>query len=248
MLVIVIFVPTTINESKGTLVLIPFALVMPIFFNTSQSIFTRMKLLSVIALIGVSLIGVFITVYNDRFHFHGGEVNDFLFRGKVIDELYRKNDPGKGYDTGRIDSIVLSIRELSSDPIHLLVGLGMGNVASSFANVLAGEYSEKYFDYGVRVTTIAYLLWETGIIGVLLVTILLYMIFSDAKRVSKDDGYIGMLGLGWSAVVIVVSISMFYKTLIEQNVISYLFWFFSGYMVSQNAKLRDTSFISLSKP
>jgi hypothetical protein len=239
LLLVALFIPTTINESKGTLILLPFALAIPTFYNRAESVSGRMRKIMGSALVGVVLVGIYVNIYDRRW---GGEEESIISmysEGGLASRLYKDQEPGRGYDTGRIDSIVLALKELSVDPVKLAVGLGMGNVAASFSRVLIGEYSEVYADYGVRVTTVAYLLWETGLLGVFLVMIFLYILFKDVRILSAREGFPAVVALGWAAVVSIVFLSMFYKTLIEQNAIDYLFWFISGYLVAKSKRLSD---------
>lgn len=234
-LLVILFIPTTINETKSTLILLPLALLVPILFDATRGQLERFRKLVPVTVIGVMLIGVFVAIYDQNWDKGGSSILGFLTRGEVFDMLYKEQDPGRGYDTGRIDSIVLALRELSDDPVHVAVGLGMGNVAMSFSRVLGGEYIE-YADYGVRVTTIAYLLWETGVIGVLLVFVFLYLLFRDARSLKHHHDFIGTMSLAWCAVILIMMVSMFYKTLLDQNIISYLFWFLSGHVVAESMR------------
>jgi hypothetical protein len=235
LLVGALFIPATINESKGTLILLPFALLVPTLMSSQGQAFGRIRKMAGTVLVGILLVGVFVGIYDRRWSDEGGSILSMYSEESISSRLYKAQEPGRGYDTGRIDSIVIAVRELSTDPVSLAVGLGMGNVASSFSRTLVGEYSDRYVDYGVRVTTIAYLLWETGVIGVLLAIIFLVMVFKDARAVSRLDGFCGVVALGWMGVVSVIGLSMFYKTLIEQNVLDYLFFFISGYIIAELA-------------
>lgn len=236
-LLFILFIPTTINETKSTLILLPIALFMPVLLDTTRGQIERLRMFIPTALIGLVLIGVFAAIYNQHWAKGGTNILYFLTKGEAIDMLYKGQVRGKGYDTARIDSIVLALKGLSDDPVHVAVGLGMGNVATSFSKVLGGEY-EEYSDYGVRVTTISYLLWETGIIGVLLVYVFLYQLYKDVRYFKDDRDFIGVLSLGWCVVTVILSISMFYKTLLDQNTISYLFWFISGHIVAESTRCR----------
>jgi hypothetical protein len=58
------------------------------------------------------------------------------------------------------------------------------------------------------------------------------MLFRDARAVSRQEGLIGGLALGWMGVIAVIAIGLFYKHIIPVNGIMYVFWFFSGTIVA----------------
>jgi len=105
--------------------------------------------------------------------------------------------------------------------------------ATTFSNLLGGEYSWAVDEYGADFTTVSNLLWEIGVIGLLFSITLLIMIFRDAMKLSRNQGTSGAIALGWLGVISVILISMGYTNLISHNVSSFLVWFFSGYIISK---------------
>ncbi len=114
----------------------------------------------------------------------------------------------------------------------LLFGLGAGNVSGSAIGSLSGEYANVYGELGVKSSAIALFLWEIGILGVFLYFIFIRMIFKDAKMLSEEDDLIGILGLGWLAVMPIVFVSLFFKNLFLDNANGYMFWYFSGLVIA----------------
>lgn len=235
-ILLVLFAPTTINETKSTLILMPIAFLLPALVQQKSIELKQGGVFGVSMLLGLLLAG-FMFVYNQFWGNDSWQITDFFTEGRIADMLYKDQEEGKGYDTGRIDSIMFSISELSEDPVKLVVGLGIGNVAATQTRVLQGDYSLLYEEWGKRNTTITFLMWEVGVIGVIIVIIFLSFILKDAWYMKSDSNLIGILSLAWVAIVVIMFFSMFYKSLIEQSLIGYLFWFFSGYIIAQRSKI-----------
>ena len=111
--------------------------------------------------------------------------------------LYKGVQPDEEFDAiGRVDGYFLALSVLSEDPIKLLFGLGIGNVSNSFLGGLDGEYWSQYARFGIQTTTVSYLLWEIGILGLLLHIWVLWIIFKDAKYLSTTKWPVGGPGVG----------------------------------------------------
>ena len=82
-----------------------------------------------------------------------------------------------------------------------------------------------------------YLLWEMGIVGIILFLVLLFLIFDDARRLRHVNSLQGIVALGWLSAVFVIFLSLLYKNLLPQNVIGYLFLFISGYISSSRLRM-----------
>ena len=83
-------------------------------------------------------------------------------------------------------------------------------------------------------TELSILVWETGVIGLFLFLLFFYFIYQDAKSLSRNDSFPGIVAVGWSGVVIIVVLSIPYKNIMVFNVIGFLFWYFSGYVMAMN--------------
>lgn len=233
-LLILLFLPTTLNETKATLVLLPMALFIPLFLlGKGSGTLTKIPMTAVIliALFG-SFIGTYDAILGDRF---GRSVTDMLKER----EYWEKYLAGQsmGYDEkekpGKIDRVVIPVETLSEDPITLLVGLGIGNVIEAPLQVFDGEYVE-YLEKGSG--GMAQLLWETGLLGATLSIAFLWMVFRDSLHISRQDGLGSAIGLGWIPVVAIVGVGLFYYNMIMDPTTGYLFWYFSGYLAAKGSK------------
>ena len=131
---------------------------------------------------------------------------------------------------GRIDAIVLPLTEFKNDPVKMTLGLGMGSLTeSSFGVQYAGEYAAQFG--ALMGPTVSRLLWETGCLGLLLVTVLLYLIFDAARRLRHSELPIGFLSHAWVGIVPVMFVGMFYKDIMNHPTLGILFWYYSGVVV-----------------
>ena len=232
-------IPTMLNETKSSLVFLPLAFLLPFFLSSGNE-----KKLGQLLAIGATVAGVmaaFIFVYDyfimDQW---GYGILDFLStEGRMEKYLYKGVQPDEEFDAiGRVDGYFLALSVLSEDPIKLLFGLGIGNVSNSFLGGLDGEYWSQYARFGIQTTTVSYLLWEIGILGLLLHIWVLWIIFKDAKYLSTTSGRWGALGLGWMVVTIFIFIALGYKRFLFGNLMGYLFWFYSGVVIVYAQRLR----------
>ncbi len=255
-IVFLLFIPSTLNETKGTFLLLPLAVLTTMFVS---GIWKGRMLASIGVVFGVAVLLTFSgAVYQHFFKVagddgvlafftdtDGGGVTDYLYTGdaeeidpsRVLD--YESSVIGaKGeIDSSqirvrRIDNLILPLSVLSEDPVKLLVGLGIGNVTSSFLPALSGKYvylgrlNDAYPALGI-------FLWELGLIGTLLFVCFLVMIFFDAVKLSRSKGVPAMLATGWTGVVVLIIFSLPYKNFLAFYVLGYLFFYFSGYIAAK---------------
>ena len=238
-LITIFFIPTTLNETKSTIIFFPLALIAPVFLfkGTKKKIRTTIVLAIVI---GAGLV-TFVNIYDHllpsrfggkgltEFMTSGQELGHFLYRGVKADD--------KAEHIGRIDSYALALSVLSEEKLKLIFGVGIGNVSGSYIAGLEGEYT-KYGGLGAGTTSLAYLLWELGVLGVIIHFVFFYFIFQDSRKLSKSDSYLGALSLGFASVMIIVVISVGYKNFLYTNYMGYMLWYFAGLISSTNIRMK----------
>lgn len=257
---LLLFIPTTLNESKGTIIMLALGLIVIMLG-------ARVKKSRILVMAGAAtiMISSFIVIYNVMF------AEDYAPKGGGFAANITM-DPNKGFifylwsgdsieidpvtaleapsaiigalpsldpeqaRIRRVDAIVLPVRILSEDPIKLLVGLGIGNASDSRIGPFAGQYS---FLAGLNnsMPALPVLLWEIGVCGVLLYLIFFYFIFSDARQMARTDSISGVLALGWTGVVVILILSLPYKNFLLFEASSALFWYLSGYIAAQRYRL-----------
>ena len=232
--ILLLFIPTTINESKATLFLLPLALLAPAFYMPgAKSKFIRLG--SIFAVV-VLLIAIFIPIY-DHFvkpRWGYGIVEFFTMEDRAARYLAPRTSQYKPESVGRVDAIIVPFEKLSADPVQLLVGLGIGNVSISALKGFSGEYVE--YDKFVKSGT-SYLLWETGVLGTLSFLLFFYFVFSDARWLRTRQEIFGAVALGWLGVLMVLGLSLFYINIFRVNPIIYPFFYISGYIAAKRWRL-----------
>lgn len=242
LMIVLLIIPTTINETKGTLVLLPIAVFIPLLFMQGNAYLKR-KMIPIVISFSI-LFGIFVGLYNymqSTTLQHAPKIGEFFTDpDRIIAYLAPRTtrDTTKDLKAGRVDFLIAPIQFLSKDPVLLSIGLGMGNVGKTPFELLSGDYGYLRDDKRKVGQAVSVLLWEMGIIGVLLVYVLMFLIFLDARRVSKGGGLIGDLGLGWMGVTAVMAVVLLYKNVIPVNALSFVFWFFSGHVIAAAAKMR----------
>ncbi|MBK8970411.1 MAG: hypothetical protein IPM37_03150 [Hahellaceae bacterium] len=244
LIILWLVIPTTINETKGTLFLLPIALFIPTLITAilkkQLSVLVPVMALSAFLVLGFTFVHQL--VWQDRGKGQD-DLSTFMLEGRFLDYLYRDVDynesTGKVDDLhiGKMDSIALAFKVLSKDPMELLIGKGMGNVSKSFNRLLEGEY-EKYAGLGTDYTMFGFLLWEIGLVGIAIVVTGCFMVAKDAYSLSRSPDFFGIFASGWVAIVFIYITSLFYKNIIAHNAIGFMFWYFSGVIVYQSFKFR----------
>jgi hypothetical protein len=266
-LTVLFLIPTTLNESKGTIILLIFGLLI---------IMLRANLKKSQLVIGASVLAVMVISFTLIYDMYIGSIKEGrsglmsffttdLDKG-IINYLYSSDsvevdpstvlappsslpgaspafDPEK-YRSRRIDAIILPLRVLSDDPIRLMLGLGIGNASKSVAAQFAGKYS-FIAEYDISYAAISLLLWEIGVIGLILYLVFFYFVYKDARFLTQDGGLPGAIALGWVGVTAIIVLTLPYKNIFVYDVLCALFWYFSGYIAAKSYELRRRDSLKL---
>jgi 4-amino-4-deoxy-L-arabinose transferase-like glycosyltransferase len=227
----------TLNETKGTVILLPMALIVVTLLMPG----IKIKFKKSVFVIGSLLVlaGIFIPIYDHyqkprygvgikEFYTSEAGVQRSLYRGVEEDNLFYLRP-------GRVDAIILPLEILGQQPFKLIFGLGIGNVSPSFLKRFEGEFTK--YERLIR-GSLSNLLWEIGILGVILFLAFFWFVFFDAKRLRYSNDLSGAVALGWIGVVIILVLSLVYINYIHRNVIVYLFWYISGYIAAESCRAR----------
>lgn len=233
-------VPIMLSESKASIGYIPLAFIVPILTNyrTGSNKKKTKQALGVLTLLAV--VGVAFVVTYDYFAQFGREsrrdgIIEFFTSGTAGNYLNRGAiDSRRVNKTGYVDLVLLPLVELSDEPFKLLFGLGIGSVSGSALDILDADKADTG-DYSARVaSSVSMFLWEIGVLGALIYLIFFYMLYRDAKKLSKGEGSFNRLALGWSGVIAIATLALFFRDIFRDGAIAYTFWFYSG-MVAANA-------------
>lgn len=234
----VLMIPVILNDSRATLLLILVGIITVGLFDNKSSK-NKLLVMSYTGLVVISLAGSFVLVYDkvfaDRYsqRYEGGLL-EFYLEGAAEKDFYKQRAHNVGKGVGRLDSILFALEESDNKISKRMFGLGAGNVRSAPIESLEGQYVTRYSGYGVKINTISNLLWETGLLGVLMCIAFLLCVWTDAKRlIQSDQSYTSVVALGWLSVCTIVIISLVYKEMLLQNVSAVLVMFLSGWVAAK---------------
>ena len=248
------FLPTTINETKSTVILLPAGLA-GLFFVMYKEI--SKKQITIIIGSGVLLLGLYVVLYDalysttddagfidmmigERGMVQGGGYNLSGFQvdpnvitniqEKVVGEYKDLPEEDKKL-LGRFDTFYIPLQvylSKESDISQSLFGFGVGNATSLFGKGATYKHIRRL--QGGH-TTLSLFLWETGIIGVFLFVMFLIFILWDTLVLTRESGVWGVFACGWFGILIVTLATLPYYTMFYFPEISFLFMFFSGVVV-----------------
>ena len=240
LLFVLLIIPTTINETKATVFLLPIGLISTLFVGAPPR--KRLQIGVFSAVLMLVFAALFVPIYdffsqaNNKYPY---TLESFFTNKKEVEHyLDQGTDVGSRKEAGRIDSVEVPLQAFLSDPVHLMLGVGVGNGSiSTLGTGYTGEYYPLYGRY-TAVSSAAAFLVEIGLIGLALVFMLDWLVFRDALFVARHDRtLIGAVALGWVGFTIVMVISTFYKDVKAYDSLSYLFWYFSGVIAATRMRL-----------
>lgn len=250
---VLLLLPTTINETKGTLLLLPVGLLFA--FLTAAKPGRRVRAIALACGLLAAFGAVFVPVYD---YFNAEREYSVPLSEMVSDParleayLWKKEDVGTTGQAGRVDSIVVPIRHLLADPAQAVFGYGIGNVSDS--NLGHGFVGKRHKMFAPFLTTsFGRLVLELGFFGFGLVIALMWLIWEDCRIVARQgDDVVTVLAAAWVGVTVVIGLSLIYKDIVHQASLSYVFWYFSGLIAaSRMRRLRNrapTTSVVTSRP
>jgi hypothetical protein len=238
-LLVTLLLPTTINETKVTLIYVPIGFAIVLLAGAAHG--HRMKMAAWTVTFLAVFVALFVPIYN-YMEIHSPfkkekNIVAFFSNEQRIDR-YLKSDPtavGTKQDIRRGDAIDVPLAYLEKNPVRLALGLGLGNVSPSTRNRnYEGAYYELFRSF--LITSFTYFILELGLFGVGILLILYWIVFKDAVTVSREPGLLGAIALGWIATTLLMCISLAYSVVHMYESVSYLFWYFSGLIAAHRAR------------
>jgi hypothetical protein len=236
-----LFLPTTINETKATLLLLPFALLVPAMLMPGKTRQLR-KVAPVIA-VGFVAVTAFVIIYNYLIQYreYAGPISEYFTWDTLRYYLYTGAATTDEAYIGRFDSIEIAFDHIGQDPLKLAFGYGAGNVSESFLPQFAGRYWSYFLRFGVGETQITTFLWEIGFVGFAVYLYLFAIVARDAVTLARSNDDAAPLGQIWAVAVIVMTFALIYKAVFAMNDFGYLFWYFSGVVASRAVAVRQAA-------
>ncbi len=234
-----LLMPTTINETKATVVLLPLGLITSLVIGSPPGQRLRVVVWAMMLLTAFGAILIPIYDFTQEHNPYKKELVSFFTDQKQLDRYMETNHAGIGTkeQVGRSDALTIPARYLARDPIHLAFGLGLGNAShSNLGNNFIGQYYDLFQEFVITSFTI--FLLEIGVFGTSLVFLLYWFVFTDSVHVARhDDSLIGSFAIGWAGVVAVMGVATFYMPTHFLNALAYLYWYYSGTVAARRAQM-----------
>lgn len=231
-LLVLVLSPTTLNETKATVILAPVGILTVLVLGTQAG--SRGKSL-LVGLAGLAVFGaLFVQIY-DYFmvpRWGYGLIDFFLMEGRV--EGYMSTGATVGSSrAGMLDGIYAPIVHMHGDITRWAFGYGPGNVSDS---ALGSQFTGRYFAQfdGLNVATAGRLVLELGILGFLLCMLFIFLVAHDSFRAAgTSQGMAAVFSLGTVGIAAIAIFAIIYRDIIVSPAITYLFAFLAGHAISQ---------------
>lgn len=236
---LLLFLPPTIAEVKGAFVLVPLAIGIPYFFSPKEYKSSK-QTITVFGSIAACLV-VFSALYylaestrdSKRGDAHNVSIVSFLTDPeKILRYMAPQFVGAQGTDrVGRWDAIIEPFQAFNEEPIRYFSGLGMGALSETPLDAFSAD---QYIDIrdGSTAVGASILLWEFGLFGTLVILFGLYMVWRDAVRLRTQDDLIGTLALGWTAIVPILFITLFWKNPLSNPALMSLIALLGGHLIA----------------
>lgn len=243
LLFLLLLLPTMINETKATVILLPIGLLTAAVIGAPPK--KRLRVFgmgaSLLVVFGAILIPVYDFVNQKDPYKNEQHLMDFFTSQKEMDRYMEAKKPagvGTQTEVRRGDAIRVPLEYLAQDPVRLAFGLGIGNASHSS---IGENFTGQYFDLFQRfiITSFSVFLLEIGLLGTTLVFLLYWLVYRDAVYVArKDPSLIGSIAVGWTGIVAVMMLSTFYITTHAFSSLSDLYWYLSGVVAARRVQLQ----------
>jgi hypothetical protein len=232
-------IPTTINETKVTLIILPIGLIFSTISYKEKKFLLKFKRIIGWSVLTMVFFVIFTFIYNNYYgvrshrnlldHFAAEvEGRGYLYLGEERTEKRIES----GTRIGRVDAIIIAFKEISQDLGQLFFGVGVGNAISSRLKFFETQNNEVQ-KFWPDTTTISNILWELGFLGIIFKLLLLIFILRDTMLMRLKNNFLGAFCLGWCGVVFIFIINMFYMNIFYTDPLSLTFWFLSGIVISK---------------
>jgi len=232
-MLVILLLPTTVNETKATLILMPPGLLLTMLVASPPA--RRLRVFGLASVLLITFFAIFAPIYDylERHNPYRVPITSFFTDPEnFMRYVGGKADVG-GQHVGRLDGIKVPMRYLAKEPSELAFGLGIGNAShSNLGEQFTGQYYLMFQKFLLSCLT-SFLL-EIGVLGTGLVFVLYWLIFRDSLVVARlDPGFMGAFAAAWSGVVAMTALAMPYKTLYVFPSMSFLFWYMSGLVAAR---------------
>jgi hypothetical protein len=236
-LFVVLLFPTTINETKATLILLPIGLLITMLAASPPD--RRMRVFFSASALLVVFFALFAPIYDylERGNPYRIPITDFFLNpSNFMRYLDNHADPGSKH-VARLDGLKVPMAFLVKEPSHFAFGLGIGNAShSQLGEQFTGQYYLQFSRF--LLSSMSAFLLELGVFGTGLVFVLYWLIFKDSLAVARiDPGLMGAIAAAWAGVTAMMVVSMPYNISYTSPSLSFLFWYLSGLVAARRMYL-----------
>ena len=231
---IFLLAPTTINETKGTIIFFPIVLMLPMFLVNKIGLKTLINVLAIF-LVLIFLISI-INSANELIKSENKQPTSiwkyFTEKDVFIKYMFGDSKPRIDGNVRRFRAILFAIEGINESIYKTGLGYGIGTVMDSKLKK-EGEF-EYFFMRGAEKMTSVQILWELGIIGLLINFIFYIFVLKDSLYLSKKQGLLGyMAKANFTITIVTLLVSWFYFNILRENVFVVIYWYLAGTIVSR---------------
>jgi hypothetical protein len=208
-----------------------------------------LKSMPIILLIGVSLL-LFIIGYDtyvpgaDRVPIENYILDPGSF-GSYANMEYRTQESG-AYYMGRTRAVLYGWDTITSDPVTLVFGMGIGARGESRSLGVTGVAFNGTAGMYTRTSSLLVFMQEMGLLGLIAIIVFMFWIVTSQLDAIKRNPQSPRSELRYALVLfsLLWPLWMYYATVWNQEVVMMLYWASLGYVCRQENQIQDT--ISLS--
>lgn len=243
-LAFICLLPLGMGETKIAVIMLPLVGLVLLKDDLIKAPLRFLFLVLIIILLTVILGYVYVSVIMHT------DLDDF------VNGTIKYNFGDKGYSQtqslNRFTSITFWIQQQSwNDPVGFLFGNGLGSSYTT-PEENAGYLGAKYGHYGIDLTAVSTLLWDTGLIGFILFTSIFLAAWRGAGQLHRlvSDPAVKADALAIQAAIALFLLNLPYSdsivTLISMELIYAIVLGYLGYLMNQHGLLGRNSFYGLS--
>jgi hypothetical protein len=233
----VMLLPTTINETKATLILLPIGLLLTMLIAAPPN--RRLRVVFGASALMVVFFALFAPIYDylERGNPYRVPITDFFLDPANFERYIDNHADAGSTHVARLDGIKVPLNFLVREPSQFAFGVGIGNAShSQLGEQFTGVYYVRFGRF--ELSNLSTFLLELGIAGTALVFVLYWMVFKDSLFVARmDPGLMGAIAAAWAGVAAMTVMCMPYKTSYVFPSLSFLFWYFSGLVAARRMQL-----------
>jgi len=222
---LILLLPTLLNETKVTLILLVMLGTMLILVRTG------IRWEKKVAIAGVALFSIILFNNVYAILYAGRELPQHLVLEYIRDPetaIYGRWFTKSG-TLNRIPQVLFAMASIAADPYHLLWGVGLGNASHSpFAGAI-GDYYRRFVEFDIDSSYLGRHIWEWGILGLGGWAIMFGKLFQYSLKHRQNLFSIWFLG-----VFSVFIVGFVYNINILNDVLGYYFWVLAGITIRED--------------